>query len=409
MGRIALLLAGAAALAPQQAKADFVADWVVYCDQVRDAAFAGTMLPPGAKETSFADSQVALAMFEALNAIDRRYESVVGLPPAPPGTSQRAAAATAAYKVMLARFPKQSAMLAESYAIALDEEKDDDARVKGVATGEAAAAAALKAGGPDPGAKPVSYRPLTAPGVYTATTLPVLGPWIGGYKSWVLPAHDALRPPPPPALTSEIWTRDFEEVKRFGGKSAGNRSAIQTTMARYRSLPDLTPTMVWISDQPGRRPVQNARMFALMAMGQDDAIIAVTDGKLHYNFWRPITAIRNATDDGNPATEPDADWEPYLNTPAHPEYPCGHCIQASTAAAVLSGEKLLPPDGVRFVTRSGQAITEHVPTLADYVQTVSDSRIYAGVHYRFSNDAAVEMGKKLGAMTLAKMMRPLKR
>ncbi len=409
MGRIALLLAGAAAFVAQPAKADFVADWVVYCGQVRDAAASNTIRTPGAKDTAFYDSQVALAMFEALNAIDRRYESVVGLQTAPAGASARAATATAAYKVMLARFPSQSAMLAESYAIALDEEKNADARAKGVAVGEAAAAAALQAGGADPNAKPVSYRPRTAPGIYTSTTLPVLGPWIGTYKPWVLPAHDALRPPPPPALTSEQWARDFEEVKRLGGKSAGGRSAIQTTIARYRSLPDLTPTLVWISDQPGRRPVQNARMFALMAMAQDDTMMAVTDAKLHYNFWRPITAIRNADDDSNPATAPDPDWEPYLNTPAHPEYPCGHCIQASTSATVLAGEKLLPPDGVRFITLSGQAITEHIPTLADYVQTVSDSRIYAGVHYRFSNDAAVEMGKKLGSMTLAKMMRPLKR
>jgi PAP2 superfamily len=131
----------------------------------------------------------------------------------------------------------------------------------------------------------------------------------------------------------------------------------------------MMPTYRLVADAPGRSPVQNARMFALVGMAGDDAYMTTLAAKMYYNFWRPITAIRNAQDDSNAATEVDPAWAPLINTPNHPEYPCGHCTFAGTVA----------------------------------------SRTLGGVHYRFSNEAGEQVGRSVAKITLAKVMRPLVR
>jgi hypothetical protein len=401
------VLALATAALPSAGRADFVAGWMVFAHQIEANVPPTRGAPPTAGEHGYDIAQVALAMFEALNAIDPTYQSVVGLPRAEPGASPEAAAATAAYSVLKACLPGQAKELDDSYAIAMAGVSDPGAREKGQRIGEAAAAAALKRGGVDPALKQTPYRPLMAPGAWSATDLPVFEPYVLAFKPWAMASADALRPPPPPKLSSERWANDFEEVKRLGGKSSASRTPAQTIIARYRVSPDIMPTASWIADQPGRRPVQNARMFARLAMAANDITIAIADAKLHYNFWRPISAIRNADKDGNPKTELDAAWVPLLATPNHPEYPCGHCIFAAGEATVLAGEAMLPPDGVRFRTQAATAILERVPTLDAYVQTISASRIYAGLHYRFSNEAAEEMGRKAARLVMDKLMQPL--
>jgi hypothetical protein len=253
------------------------------------------------------------------------------------------------------------------------------------------------------------YRPRTSPGIWTATQLPVYPPYSLTFKPWFLPSFDSVRPPPPPALTSERWARDYEEIKRLGGRTGSSRTPEQTLMARYRITPNLVPTMRLIADAPGRSAVQNARMFALVSMVIDDAGTANAEAKLHYNFWRPITAVRNAADDGNDATAEDPGWEPLINTPNHPEYPCAHCTFAAGVATVLKSEVgAAPPGGVRVHSRSlPSSIVQVVPTFDDWVKEVSISRTYGGVHYRFSNEAGEELGRKVAAMALARVMRPL--
>ena len=279
---------------------------------------------------------------------------------------------------------------------------------RGGSIGASAAAAVLKLGGPDPAIAAVPYRPRTTPGVWVPTTLPVIPPWAVTMQPWVIGRADALRPGPPPALTSAEYTRDFNEVKTLGARNSTVRTPNQTLIARFRITPNLTPMMRHLSDLPGRTAVQNARLFALMAMAEADSGLAVADAKLHYGFWRPITAIRNAADDGNPDTAPDAAWEPLLTTPNHPEYPCGHCIHAAAEAAVLTAEfGDRPPGGVRVTSeRSGGAV-QVVPSLAAWVASVSNSRIWGGVHYRFSAVVAEDMGRRAAAAVLTKL-RPLR-
>jgi hypothetical protein len=409
MRKLSLFLAGTAlAAGAVPASADTVCEWIEYGEAV-SAAGAPPPDAPRTGEHDRARTQMAIAMFEALNAIDRKYESYLGMVPAEAGASQDAAAATAAYRVLVTHFPGQKAGLDDSYNVTMLGIADKDAREKGKAVGEAAAKLALNAGGMDSKVALKHYRPRTAPGVWTATALPVFQPYIFTFKPWILPSFDAVRPAPPPALSSARWAKDFEEIKRIGARTSKERTPEQSLMARYRITPNMTPSLRLIADAPNRSLVQNARMFALLAMVGDDTNVATGEAKMHYNFWRPITAIRNAEEDGNKATAPDPAWEPLIGTPNHPEYPCAHCSGAAAIATVVKGEVgEAPPGGVRVASRSvPNSIVQVIPTLDAWVQEVSASRIYGGVHYRFSNEAGEEMGRKVAAMALAKVMRPL--
>lgn len=136
-----------------------------------------------------------------------------------------------------------------------------------------------------------------------------------------------MRSPPPPALDSKIWARDFNEITRLGGKKSKDRTPACTDIGKFwgnRSVRIVLPQLV---GRPGRALVDDARFLALAEMAWVDSYVSMMDGNYAINFWRPITAIRNAELDGNDATGPDAEWRPLLiNTPPHPEYPCGHCL-----------------------------------------------------------------------------------
>jgi hypothetical protein len=407
----ALGVASALALTTAPASADVVCEWMDYAQNVTGAAPTPADAPRTG-EHDRAQTQAALAMFEALNAIDRRFETYVGMPAAAePGASQEAAAATAAYRVLLAHFPAQKSSLDESWNVAMMGIADASAREKGKAIGEAAAKLALAAGGFADGVKPVPYRPRTAAGVWTATQLPVIQPYAATFRPWILPNWDSVRPPPPPALDSPRWAKDFDEIKRLGGRNSTERTPEQTLMARYRITPNMMPSLRLIADAPKRPLVDNARMFALVAMVSDDTSIATGEAKLYYNFWRPITAVRNAEEDGNPATTPDPAWEPLIATPNHPEYPCAHCSGSAAIATVLKAEVgAAPPGGVRVASRSiPSTVVQVLPSFDDWVREVSASRTYGGVHYRFSNEAGEALGRNVAEMALAKVMRPLPR
>lgn len=405
-----LRMAALAALVfAQPAAADTVCDWWEFANRISSAAQTAPGSSGRTPDGERALTRVSLAMFEALNAIDRRYESYLRFPAGDPTASQDAAAATAAYRVLLHHFPAQKTTLDDTYALTMASIADERAREAGRLVGEAAAAAAKTAGGLDSTVVQVPYRPRTHPGEWIGAALPTIQPYWAAFRPWAIPDADALRPPPPPALGSERWARDYEEVRRLGGRTSTARTPVQTLIARYREAPDLAPSMRLAADAPGRTPVQNARMFALFQMASDDAVQAMMVAKLHYNYWRPITAIRNGADDGNDATEPDAGWVPLLGTPNFPEYPCGHCTYAAAIAEVMKAEVgPRPAGGVRVSSQSiPNAVVQVLPSWDEWVRQVSDSRIYGGVHYRFSNEAGEEVGRRAARMVLEKVMRPL--
>ncbi|MBV9931226.1 MAG: vanadium-dependent haloperoxidase [Alphaproteobacteria bacterium] len=406
MRRLLTSAAGAALLmAAAPARADTVADWWDYAGKIASPLAATTQTP----DQQRAITRASLAMFEAVNAIDRRYESWLNFPAADPAASQDAAAATAAFKVLAAAFPAMKTTLEESYAITMDELPDGPAKDKGRAIGEAAAMAALAVGGLDPAVKLVPYRPRTAPGEWVPTALPAIDNSMYAMKPWAIPSVVSLMPPPPVALGSERWAKDYEEVRRLGGRGSKERTPHQTLMARYRQALDLTPTMRSLADQPGRTPVQNARMFARYQMAFDDAAEVMAAAKFKYDFWRPITAIRNGAADGNEATQPDPAWVPLLPTPNFAEYPCGHCTVAAAIAEIMKTETgPRPPGGVRVGSLAvPNSIVQTLPDWDTWAQQVSDSRTYGGVHFRFSNEAGEQIGRTAARIVAEKVARPL--
>ncbi len=395
---------------PMPAHADTICDWMAYAEKVA-ADVPSTNGAAATPDHAHLSTEVALAMFEATNAIDRRYESYLGMAQGDAKASQDAAAITAAYQVLLRHFPAQKPRLADSYSIAMNAVSDPVAREAGRLIGEAAAKLTITVGQIDPAIPQVQYRPRTTAGVYVGTALPVIQPFSVAFKPWVIASVEAMRPPPPPALTSERWARDYNEVKTLGGKASAARTEQQSLMARYRITPDMMPSLQLVADAPGRTLVQNARMFALVGMASDDAYMTTSAAKMFYNFWRPITAIRNAQDDGNAKTDVDPAWAPLINTPNHPEYPCGHCTYAASIAEVMKSETgAAPVGGVRVSSRSiPNSAVQVLPTWDDWIREVSFSRTLGGVHYRFSNEAGEAVGRAVAKMTLAKVMRPLAR
>ncbi len=405
-----LAAAATAALAlAQPASADTVCEWMDLANRLGAAAQAApTAQPP---EQMRATTRTALAMFEALNAIDRRYASYLGFAPTDRTASQDAAAATAAARVLAHHYPGQKAAIEDSYMLAMAGIKDERARDAGRAIGEKAAAGAIQAGGIDPAVPQQPYRPRTAPGEWIGASLPSLEPHWAAFRPWAIPSAEALRPPPPVPLNSPRWARDYDEVRRLGARSSTERTPYQTLVARYRQAFDTMPSMRQVADAPGRTPVQNARMFAVYQMAFDDAAQAMVVAKLHYNYWRPITAIRNGANDGNELTQPDPDWLPLLPTPNFSEYPCGHCTVAAAIAEVMTAETgNRPANGVRIMSQAiPTSVVQALPSWDQWAQEVSDSRIYGGVHYRFSNEAGEQIGRRAARIVLAKVMQPLPR
>ena len=230
----------------------------------------------------------------------------------------------------------------------------------------------------------------------------------GRVTPWVMSSGAQFRPAPPPALSSATWARDVNEIREYGGRTNTKRSAEQTNIGQFWFV---TGPQAW---NPIARQlvtmkkldiVDSARLFALVAIATDDAFIAVFEAKYHYNFWRPITAIRNADLSDNPATQRDAAWLPLGDTPMHPEYPCAHCITSSAAAAVLQSAfgNDIPEVSMTSITAPG--VTRRWKRLQDYSDEVAMARIYGGFHYRFSNAAAQEMGRKIAELAVNTQMR----
>jgi hypothetical protein len=352
-----------------------------------------------------------LAVYEAVNAITKRYPPERVTLDAAPGASVEAAAAAANRATLLKLVPSQQAAIDSAYQTALSAIVDGPAKSEGIAVGDKAAAAILALRADDDAAASESYRPYTTAGAYVPTVIPVFSQW-PQRKPWVMGNASQFRPGPPPSLTSDQWVRDYNESKALGATNSTHRSTEQTDIARFWadiiSLIYL-PVARAVATAPGREPTQNARLLAVVAQAIDDAFIAVFDAKYHYNFWRPITAIRNGDIDGNDATEREAAWLPLIDTPLHPEYPCAHCIVAAAVGAVLQAEIGTGPTPTLSTTSlTMPGMVRSWTKLDDFVQEVANARIYAGVHYRNSTKVGTAMGKQIGELAAAKYLRPLK-
>ncbi len=398
----ARIAAAAILLASVAARADAVSDWFEFAGAVYDAGHVADA--PFDVDVYLSGTRTTLAMFEAADSVDRRYASFLHVAPAAHGASGPAAVATAAHDVLLAAFPAAKAAIEDRYTLALADERDGPGKDAGIAAGHAAAAAALKAGGLDPQASLAPFWPAGRPGQWLATTPTVLDPHYAAMKPWLMASATAFRPGPPVALDSARWLKDVDEVRRLGSKASTERSAADTIRAKFWVAANPTSALRAVAAQPGRSLAKNARFYAMYSLASDDMGIALVEAKLHYAFWRPITAIRAGG--GNPAIVADPLWEPLLKTPLHPEYPCGHCINAAVTAAVIDAEGV-PKSGLPFSNDKMPGVVVTVATTADYVRQDSFSRIAGGVHFRSSAEASEAMGRRIAANTLSKFAQPL--
>jgi len=391
-------------LVPAFAAADAVTEWneiaLAAVSQAKQLPFVGTR----------SMAMVHSAIFDAVNSVEGHYLPYKFKEPAAPGTSSEAACDAAAHTVLLKLFPDQSATLDTAYSASLARIPDGSGKAAGVALGEKVAAEILALRASDGFDAPNTYRPVTSPGAYIATTLPIGSQW-GNVKPWMMERGSQFRPGPPPALTSPEWARDYNEIKDLGAKNSTVRSAEQTDIARFWILAgpaSWEPIVRHLAATPGRSLIQNARLFALVEIAAADAYIAVFDGKYTFQFWRPITAIRNGDIDGNDATTRVPDWEPVIDTPLHPEYPCAHCINSAAVATVLVsefGNGALPVFTMTSPTAPG--VTRKWTTIKDWADEVSAARVYGGIHYRNSTLVGQSMGKQIGDLAVQNYLKPI--
>jgi hypothetical protein len=367
----------------------------------------GTVPPP---PTAFRTMAILhVAMFDAVNSIEPRYKPYKTRLSAAPDTSKEAAAASAAAAVLVKLVPDAAADVQSTLTSYLATLPDGDAKSKGIELGQDVAAKILEAREKDGASAADAYRPRTKPGVYVPSPLTV-GWAIASMMPFALTSPSQFRAKPPPSLKSAEWARDYNEIKELGAKNSTKRTARQTEDARFWLLVGpraYNPLPRQIVIAKNMDLLDSARFMALFSVAAADAIIAVFDAKYKYEFWRPITAIRNGDIDGNPATERDATWQPIDATPMHPEYPCAHCITSSSVAAVIEG--LLGSDEIPEVSLTSPfvpGVTHHFTDLRVYTDEVANARICAGFHYRFSTIAGREMGQKIGAYIVKSVMQP---
>ena len=387
----------------QPALADAVTDWNA---KAADILVEGRLGPAPAHR---AMAIIHTAVYEAVNAATRRYPASMLRLDAAPGASADAAVAAACRTTLLKLAPSQQAAIESAYQAALAKLGDGDAKSTGIALGDKAAAAVLAARADDGIAAQESYRPHAAPSAYVPTVFPAAPTW-PQRKPWLMNAGDQFRPGPPPALSSPTWVRDYNEIKVYGVKNGSRRSAEQTAIATFWEAthpPVYAGIVRSVANAPGRDITRNARLFATVTQAMDDALIAVFDAKYAYNFWRPVTAIRNGDTDGNDATERDPSWVSFIESPLHPEYPCAHCTLAGAVGAVLRAELASGPVPT-LTTNSPYSKSPRSFTQVDaFVQEVANARVYDGVHFRNSTEVGSNLGRQIGELAATKMLRPL--
>ena len=391
----------AAAFAPAATRADVVMDWNTKADEIA----ATKQLSP--VNYSRGLTMLHVAMFEAVNAIERRYVPYKLNLTADRATSKEAAAATAGHDIMLALYPDQQSSLDATLAAMLASVRDGEPKTKGIDLGKKAAAAIIELRANDGIDAQETYRPHATPGVYIPTSVPVFS-IAGAITPWVMTSGSQFRPAAPPTLTSETWTTDVNEIRELGRIDSTKRTPEQTTIGRFWLFTGprtYNPIVRQVAIAKDMDIVDCARLFALVIMAGNDAIIAVFDAKYAYNLWRPITAIRNADQTNNPATPRDASWRPLGDTPMHPEYPCAHCIISAAVSAVLQGVVGNEVGEISLTSPTAPGVIRKWTRLQDYSDEVSVARIYAGFHYRFSTIVGKEMGKKIGELAVATKMR----
>ncbi|HEU4439832.1 MAG TPA: vanadium-dependent haloperoxidase [Methylomirabilota bacterium] len=398
-----------AVVAAAPAYANVITDW----DEKAIAAVAPLATTPSPTTPYGAYRMMGMvhaAMFDAVNSIERRHRPYLVQLPADAATSREAAAAAAAAAVLATIDAKTAAEMKVALASYLASIPDGKARSEGVELGEAVAAKVVAARAHDGSDALDDYRPRTAPGVYVPTST-VRAPMWPGVKPFAMASPSQFRPGPPVALDSKEWAADYNEVKDYGGLKSAKRTAQQTETARFWLVSGPVayhPFLRQLATVRRMDVVESARFMALAALALNDALIAVLDAKYHYNFWRPVTAIRNGDIDGNPATDREATWQPIADTPMHPEYPCAHCILSGSIAGVVKATlRTLDIPEVATTSPTAPGVTHRWTHMTAFTDEVASARIWSGFHYRSSTRVGTGMGLGIGEYVAGSVMQPV--
>jgi hypothetical protein len=395
------------------ARADAVLDW--------NAIAVNTAVKNG--QSPFAQARYAaivqLAVFEAVNSITGDYQPFLGTITAPPGASAEAAAVEAAYRVLSTYFPASAAALDAARVTSLASVPDGQAKTDGIAVGDATATAMIALRAND-GSSPAQFKTPgpAVPGEWQATpSCPIVKGVASGIAfQWQnitpfgIPSVSAFLLDPPPALTSNEYAKAYNEVMAVGSINSTERPQDRADVARYYAV--TSPTQVFnqaaqqIVQEEGGSLADNARALALINMAINDSLVASFFNKYQYNFWRPETAIHGGDLDGNPKTDPDPSYVPFIVTPCFPSYPSNHGSAANAAAEVL---RRLYGEAGHAMTLTNAAVPGIVLQYTSFKQItddISDARVYGGIHFRTDQDAGAVLGRAVGASVYKDNLRP---
>ena len=416
---LAVLLISAPAGRAAGTNADVVVEW----NQLLQTTLPATIGPTSPRYYSM----LHIAMFDAINAIERDYEPYrVRLHHASSG-SPEAAAAQAAHDILSGLFPASKPTYDAALAQRLGAHQSAFVR-QGAALGAVVAERILawrqNDGWSDP--QPAYVLP-PFPGLWQSTppNFPVaVLTHAGSVMPFALVTPTQFLPPPPPLPTSSRYAADFEEVKSVGKSDSPVRTPDQTEIARVWAGIGANGTgtstsmfAVWnnvvrdVVQERGLSLVDAARAFALVNVAMHDGIQSSAAAKYVYGFWRPVNAVRRADEDLNDATDPDAAWLPFLTTPPYPSYPGNMSAVGYSAARAL--ELLFSTNDIAVTARwrqsNGQPDVLHAhPRFSQLADEQARSRVFGGIHYQFDSDASREMARKIGAYAFANYMTPLK-
>jgi hypothetical protein len=420
---------------PSVAGTDAVLRWN---ENAGRAATAACLNPDGnALAEARMYAMVQIAVHDAVNAIRRRSRPYVFDVQVTGGTSSSAAVAAAARDVLVAvigQLQESSecvqrglATVEADYAAALDEVPDNQPKARGIALGQAAARAILALRANDGSDTPLldfGYPQGMLPGEYKFSPgIPfAFAPGWGQVTPFVLSNSAQFRADPPLPIGSSDYADDFNEVKSLGGDGVNTpsaRTAQQTEIALFwvESSP-----LAWnriargIAARADLDLHENARLFGLLNMALADGYIGSWEGKYHYNFWRPVTAIHEADTDGNPETSADPDWAPLHFTYPMPDHDSAHSVEGGAAAEVL--KRFFGTDRIRFRNCSmtlpaGQTCTDARPRLRSFrsfTEAANEnglSRVLVGIHFRRAVEEGIEHGRNIGRRAVERFLRPV--
>jgi hypothetical protein len=407
-----------------KAAADAVTDWNNVVVTVTIGASPSRPNP----ETAIAAAYMHIAIYDAIASIDGQYTPFATLVPnAPGGASREAAAAQAAYEILVYLYPLNdwptiAPQFTAAYNTAINAIANGQAKTDGMNVGHAAAQG-LIAKRQNDGFRanvPYTFQPL-GPGVYQKTpplaSYPAMpaAPWVKQFKPLTLLSPDQFRVDGPPPLGSAEWAEDFNEVKNFGAASnlPNSRSAEQEEIGLFYGQINAQLQISKNLQNLAKSPLlhldisETARFLAQAYVTMSDTFVGCWDSKYHFNFWRPVTAVQHADIDGNDATQQDAGWLPQIPTPTHPEWPSAHgCTTSAYAHAIAEffGTKRLP-GGIDLI--GGTPNTHHFDSTDQIIREIIDARVYNGVHYRTSVIQGSILGHKVAQWVARYYFKPV--